>query len=80
MGGVWVDYGSNMGGVWVDYGCHMGYISGIWVEYGWNGVDIVKSQVKFDQIGLDWNGMDENGLEWMEHGIMYYFQHMEGHL
>ena len=24
--------------------------------------DIVKSQVKFDQIGLDWNGMDENGL------------------
>ena len=100
MGGVWVDYGSNMGGVWVEYGCHMGYISGIWVGYGWNEVDgmisivkngkfqifktyffdNVKSQVKFDQIGLDWNGMDENGLEWMEHGVMYHFQHMEGHL
>ena len=46
MGGVWVDYGSNMGGVWVEYGCHMGYISGIWVEYGWNGVDGMISIVK----------------------------------
>ena len=46
MGGVWVDYGSNMGGVWVEYGCHMGYISGIWVGYGWNEVDGMISIIK----------------------------------
>ena len=86
MGGVWVDYGLNMGAICVllvRYGWNGVYqYHKKWKICDFLNLffDIVKSQVKFDQIGLDWNGMDENGLEWMEHGIINYFQHMEGHL
>ena len=31
-------------------------------------------------MGVDWNGLDENRLLWMQHGIMYHLKHMECHL
>ena len=69
-GEIWVGYGWNLGETWLEHGMGPG---GIWVKYEWKNwyiltlyFDIVKNQDNFDQIGLDWNGMDENGMEWME--------------
>ena len=85
MGVIWIilmGYGWNMGGIWVEWSRRNYQYHKKWKISDFLNLffDIVKSQVKFDQTGLDWNGMDENGLEWMENGTMYYFQHMEGHL
>ena len=69
MGWIWLEYRWNMGGIYV--GEYRWNISEIWVERSENifSRPISWHCQKLGLFGLDWHGMAENGLQWMENGM-----------